>query len=67
MTVLTAMADATDAAPRPTNGPEQMLESEGRWKATEDHRPTLLIVDDNETLRERLAKAFTSRGYIVRI
>ncbi|MGL4462389.1 MAG: response regulator transcription factor [Planctomycetia bacterium] len=44
-----------------------MLESEGRWKATEDHRPTLLIVDDNETLRERLAKAFTSRGYIVRI
>ena len=31
-----------------------------------DSRPSLLLVDDDATYRERLAKAITSRGYDVR-
>lgn len=32
----------------------------------EQHAPTILVVDDNELLRERLARALRQRGYDVR-
>ncbi len=34
--------------------------------SVEAHAPTMLIVDDNEVLRERLAKALVQRGYLVK-
>lgn len=34
--------------------------------ANAPHPPSLLVVDDNEVLRERLARAFRQRGYDVR-
>lgn len=33
---------------------------------TSDHKPSILIVDDDETYRNRLARAFVDRGYDVR-
>jgi len=33
---------------------------------TMDHKPSILIVDDDETYRNRLARAFVDRGYDVR-
>ena len=32
---------------------------------TSDHKPSILIVDDDETYRNRLARAFVDRGYDV--
>ncbi len=34
--------------------------------APQEHAPTLLLVDDDAPLRERLARALTARGYEVR-
>src|SRR5512144_331011 len=33
---------------------------------TSEHKPAILIVDDDETYRNRLARAFVDRGYDVR-
>src|ERR1041384_5982388 len=33
---------------------------------TSEHKPSILIVDDDETYRNRLARAFVDRGYDVR-
>ena len=33
---------------------------------TTEHKPSILIVDDDETYRNRLARAFVDRGYDVR-
>jgi len=33
---------------------------------SEEHRPSLLIADDDETFRERLARSLRNRGYDVR-
>src|SRR5262249_35119145 len=33
---------------------------------TSDHKPSILIVDDDEAYRNRLARAFVDRGYDVR-
>ena len=34
---------------------------------TTDHKPSILIVDDDEVYRNRLARAFVDRGYDVRV
>src|SRR5882724_6674298 len=34
---------------------------------TTDHKPSILLVDDDETYRTRLARAFVDRGYDVKV
>lgn len=41
-------------------------ESDGASRSAESLGPTILIVDDNQVLRERLGRALAQRGYSVR-
>lgn len=50
------MAEFTPDSPQKLDQPDQSTLGDGQ---------TLLVVDDNETLRERVARAFTNRGFRV--
>jgi len=45
----------------------QTMTDPGVSKKADDHPQSLLIVDDDQTLRERIARAFIGRGYEVRM
>jgi len=51
------MLESTSKSPQNLDHADELIRGDGQ---------TLLVVDDNETLRERVARAFTNRGFLVR-